>query len=472
MKSPELDLLRARESTAASQVSSKRPSGGSPQATPRKKRKKAVSAEKNLNSKPPTIEWSRVIEPLGLGLFYQPGQQTRTVTSVLTLSTELRHPSIQSSLDVLSSVRSLATLREAIPSKDMGETIPTQSPFFLVDRCLSSMMGLLSLALSPSSTQTQRKQASDGLSMILPSIIMESLSMTACASNEASSSPDDRSTLTRNLAESFFDPIIRSFIPVSCSIFLSLLPRIPTTVSGAASSKTSTFIHGNEHRAASNRQCHDIRPSLLATIQRILDSLRFVRPELAPALCLLTSLSATQELRKLWWFASTAGPASSQQVGSIHCNTNRNRTKEEKYAFEKQKMQDLAGHDAAWYLLAVLNLCFDPEVSPVSTASSPLVAQLKVRLSHELTELVRSFCFTDRAERIRAVRTGSGPGPVEEEMVLGVYERAWLNGWLDGPAHPDAGVLPGDREMTADVGGNEDAVEESMVVQEQSVNAN
>lgn len=348
----------------------------------------------------------------------------------------------------------------------MGETIPTQSPFVLVDRCLSSMMGLLSLALSPSSTQTQRKQASDGLSMLLPSIIMESLSMTACASSNVSSDPNDASKLTRNLAESFFDPIIQSFIPVSSSIFLSLLPRISTTIPG--SSKTSTFIHGNEHRTESNRQCHDIRPSLLATIQRTLDSLRFVRPELAPALCLLTSLSVTRELRKLW-FASTVG-ASSEEGKSIQYRTKRKCTKEEKDASEKQKMQDLAGHDAAWYLLAVLNLCFEPEVSPISTASSPLVAPLKVRLSHELTELVRIFCCTDRAERIRAVRAGSGPGFVEEEMVLGVYERAWLNGWLDGPAHSDIGVLPGDREMTANVGGNENAVEESTLAQEQSVN--
>ena len=72
MKSPELDLLRARDSTAASQVSSKRPSGESPQATPRKKRKKAVSAEEKLNPKPPTVDWSNVTDPLGLGLSYQP----------------------------------------------------------------------------------------------------------------------------------------------------------------------------------------------------------------------------------------------------------------------------------------------------------------------------------------------------------------------------------------------------------------
>jgi len=470
MKNLELDLLRTRESTAASQVSSKRPSGESPQTTSRKKRKKAVSAEEKQSSKPPTIDWSKVTEPLGLGLFYQPGQQTRTVISVLTLSTELRHPGIRNSLDVLSSVRSLATLRETMPSKDIGETTPTQSAFVLVDRCLSSMMGLLSLALSPSSTQTQRKQASDGLSMLLPSIIMESLSMTGCASSNASSSPDDTSKLTRNLAEVFFDPIIRSFIPISCSIFLSRLPQKSTTVSGAPSSKGSTFIGGNEHRTGSNWQCHDIRPSLLATIQRTLDSLRFVRPGLAPALCLLTSLSATQELRKLW-FVSTAG-ASSQELGLVQCKKNRNRTKEEKDAFEKQKMQDLAGHDAAWYLLAVLNLCFEPEVSPISTASSPLVALLKSRLSHELTELVRILCFTDRAERIRTVRAGGGPGLVEEEMVLGVCERAWLNGWLDGPAHPDTGVLPGGREVTADVAGNENAAEGSVVVQEQTVNSN
>ena len=84
MKSPELDLLRARESTAASQVSSKRSSGESPQATSRKKRKKAVPAEKKLDSKTPTVDWSRVTEPLGLGLSYQPVQKTRTVTLVLT----------------------------------------------------------------------------------------------------------------------------------------------------------------------------------------------------------------------------------------------------------------------------------------------------------------------------------------------------------------------------------------------------
>ena len=70
MKSPELDLLRAREFTAASQVSSKRPSGGSPQATPRKKRKKAVSTEDKLDPKFPTVDWSRVTDPLGLGLSY------------------------------------------------------------------------------------------------------------------------------------------------------------------------------------------------------------------------------------------------------------------------------------------------------------------------------------------------------------------------------------------------------------------
>ena len=456
MKSPELDLLRARESTAASQIPSKRPSGESSQATPRKKRKKAVSTEEKPNPTPPTVDWSRVTEPLGLGLSYQPVQQTGLV---LTPPTELRHPSIQNSLDVLSSVRSLATLREAVPSKDKGETTPTQSPFVHIDRCLSSMMGLLSLALSPSSSQTQRQQASDGLSVLLPSVITESLSMAAYASSNASSSLDDTSKLIRNLSEVFFDPIIRSFIPVSCSIFLSHLPRISTTVSGTLSSGNSNPIHGNEHKTGSNWQCHDIRPSLLATIQRILDSLRSVRPELAPALCLLTSLSVTPELRRLW-FASTAG-VSSQEVGSIQCKTNRNRTKEEKDAFAKQKMQDLAGHDAAWYLLAVLNLCFESEVSPISTASSPLVALLKVRLTQELTELVRIFSFTDRAERIRTVRPGSGPSLVEEEMALGVYERAWLNGWLDGPAYPDLEVLPGGRDMTADVGGNE---KESMVV--------
>jgi hypothetical protein len=69
-KFPELDLLHARESTTASQVSSKRPSGEPPQATPRKKRKKAVSVEQKLNSEPPIVDWSRVTEPLGPGLFY------------------------------------------------------------------------------------------------------------------------------------------------------------------------------------------------------------------------------------------------------------------------------------------------------------------------------------------------------------------------------------------------------------------
>ena len=332
------------------------------------------------------------------------------------------------------------------------------------------MTGLLSLALSPSSTQIQRKQASDGLSVLLPSIITESLSIPAYASSNASSSPDDASKFISNLSEVFFDPIIRSFIPVSCSILLSLLPRTSTTVSGALSSKNSTPIHGSEHKTGSNRQCYDIRPSLLATIQRTLDSLRSLRPELAPALCLLTSLSVTPELRRLW-LPSTV-EASSQEDESIQRKTNRNRTKEEKDAFTKQKMQDLAGHDAAWYLLAVLNLCFEPEVSPISTPSTPLVALLKVRLTHELTELVRIFCFTDRDERIRTVRAGSGPSIVEEEMVLGVYERAWLNGWLDGPAYPDSEVLPEGGEMIADVGGNENAVEESMVVQEQTVNPN
>ena len=331
------------------------------------------------------------------------------------------------------------------------------------------MKRLLSLALSPSSTQVQRRQASDGLSVLLPSVITESLSMTAYASSNTSNSPDDMSKFIGNLAEVFFDPIIRSFIPVSCSIFLSP-PPTSTTVSGALSSKTSNFIHGNEHRTGSSWQCHDIRPSLLATIQRTLDSLQLVQPGLAPALCVLTSLSVTPELRRLW-FASTV-EASSQEVGSIQRKTNRNRTKEEKDAFAKQRMQDLAGHDAAWYLLAVLNLCFEREVSPISTASSPLVALLKVRLTHELTELVRIFCFTDRADRIRTVRAGSGPGLLEEEIVLGVYERAWLNGWLDGPAYPDAEVLPGGREVTTGVGGNENAVEEGMVVQEQTVNPN
>ena len=95
-----------------------------------------------------------------------------------------------------------------------------------------------------------------------------------------------------------------------------------------------------------------------------------------------------------------------------------------------------------------------------------------MRLTHELTELVRIFCFTDRADRIRTVRAGSGPGLLEEEIVLGVYERAWLNGLLDGPAYPDAEVLPGGREVTTGVGGNENAVEEGMVVQEQTVNPN
>ena len=332
------------------------------------------------------------------------------------------------------------------------------------------MKGLLSLALSPASTQAQRRQASDGLSVLLPSVITESLSMTAYASSNTSSGPDDTSKFIGNLADVFFDPIIRSFIPVSCSIFLSLPPTSTTTVSGTLSSKTSNLIHGSEHRTGSNWRCHDIRPSLLATIQRTLDSLRLVRPELAPALCLLTSLSVAPELRRLW-FASIVG-ASSQEVGSIQRKTNRNRTKEEKDAFAKQTMQDLAGHDAAWYLLAVLNLCFEREVPPIPTASSPLVTLLKVRLTHELTELVRIFCFTDRAERIRTVRAGSGPGLVEEEIVLGVYERAWLNGWLDGPVHPDAEVLPGGREVTTDVGGNENSVEEGMVVQEQTVNPN
>jgi hypothetical protein len=330
-------------------------------------------------------------------------------------------------------------------------------------------MGLLSLALSPSATQTQRKQASDGLSMLLPSVIMESLSMTTYASSKASTSPDDTSKLTRNLAELFFDPIIRSFIPVSCSIFLSLLPRTPITVSGAPLSKDSTLIHGNERKTSSDRQFHDVRPSLLATIQRTLDSLRLVRPDLAPALCLLTSLSVAPELRRLW-LASTIG-TSSQEIRPTQCKAHRNRTKEEKDASEKQKMQDLADRDAAWYLLAVLNLCFEPEVSAISTASSPLVAPLKMRLTYELTELARVLCFADRAERTRTVRAGCGPGLVEEEMILGVYERAWLNGWLDGPAYTDTEVLTGGRQTTADAGGNKNAVEESMVVQEQTVNA-
>src|SRR5260370_29254572 len=128
----------------------------------------------------------------------------------------------------------------------------------------------------------------------------------------------------------------------------------------------------------------------------------------------MTSISVILELHRLW-FPSTVG-ASSQEVGSMHCKANRNRTKEEKEAFEKQKMQDLADHDAAWYLLVVLNLCFDSEVSPMSMSSPPLVALLKVRLTHELTELARVFCFGDRTERTRPVRGSSGARFVTKGM--------------------------------------------------------
>ena len=383
------------------------------------------------------------------------------MTTTLTLSIELRHPSVQNSLDILSSVRNLATLRETIPPKDPTETVTTKLLFVHIDRCLSSMTGLLSVALSPSSTHTQRKQASDGLSMLLPSVIAESLSMTAYASSNASSSPDDTPQFTRNLVGLFFDPIIRSFIPVSRSIFRSVPPRTPTPVSGPLSSRPSTPINENERGTVLQSQRHDIRPSLLATVQRTLDSLRFVRPDLAPVLCILTSLSVIPELRRLW-FASTVG-FSSQEVGSTQRKTNRNRTKEEKEAFEKQKMQDLADHDAAWYLLAILNLSFEPEISPIS---SPLVALLKMRLTHELTELARILCFTDCAGRTRTVRTGSGPSLVEEEMTLGVYERAWLNGWLNGPTYPDAKDLTGGPERGVDVGERENSVGESTEVQE------
>lgn len=81
------------------------------------------------------------------------------------------------------------------------------------------------------------------------------------------------------------------------------------------------------------------------------------------------------------------------------------------------------------------------------------------------------LCFTDRAQRITTARAGSGPSLVEEEMVLGVYEKAWLNGWLDGPAYPETEDLTiGPLERTADMGGKEKGVGESMRVQEQTVN--
>ena len=339
-----------------------------------------------------------------------------------------------------------------MPSNGTGWTTPTELPS--IDHHLSSMMGLVSLALSPSSTQTRRKQASDGLSVLLPSVIMESLSMTTYTSSKASSSPGNMSQLISTLSGSFFAPIIRSFVPVSRAIYLFSLSR---TAPDSLPSRTSTPINGNKHGTSSNFQHHDIRPSLLATIQRTLDSLRVVQPDLAPTLCLLTSLLVAPELRRLW-FASTAG-ASFQEGASIQRNTNRNRTREEKRAFEKQARNDLADHDAAWHLLAVLSLCFEHEASPISTASSPLEAPLKMRLTHELTELARILCFTDPAERIRNMRAGSGPSLVEEEMVLGVYEKAWLNGWLDGPAYPEVEDMTGGPERTADVGGKENGVD-------------
>ena len=151
--------------------------------------------------------------------------------------------------------------------------------------------------------------------------------------------------------------------------------------------------------------------------------------------------------------------------------TNRNRTRDEKEAFEKQKMRDLADHDAAWYLLSILNSCFEPDVLPISTASSRLIALLKMRLTHELTELARVLCFTDRAQRTTTAREGSGPSLVEEGMVLDVYEKAWLNGWLDGPAYPETEDLTiGPLERPADMGGKEKGIGESMGVQEQTVN--
>jgi hypothetical protein len=266
--------------------------------------------------------------------------------------------------------------------------------------------------------------------------------MTTFSSRKAPSNPDDRSKFTTTLAELFFDPIIRSFIPVSRSIFL-VPPRTPTTASGPLSSKGPTPVNESERGMESNRQRHDIRPSLLTTIQRTLDSLRFARPDFALALCFLTSLSVTPELRRIWLVGS-----SSQEVGSIQHKTNRNRTKEEKEDFEKQEMQDLADHDAAWYLLAVLNLCFESEVPLSSTSSSPLVELLKMRLTYELTELSRVLCFTDRPDRIRTVKAGSGPTLVEEEIILGVYERAWLNGWLAGPTHLDTENLTRGQEKT------------------------
>jgi hypothetical protein len=299
--------------------------------------------------------------------------------------------------------------------------------------------------------------------MLLPSVIMESFSMTAYGSGKASSSPGDTSKLISTIAELFFDPIIRSFIPVSRAIFLSALPRPSTITSDSLSSKPSTATNEDGHKTRTNLQWHDIRPSLLATIQRTLDTLGLIRPDLAQALCLLTSLSVIPELCRLW-FVSTVG--ASQEVGPIQRKANRNCTKEERKALERQKMQGLADHDAAWYLLAVLNLSFEPEVPPISTSSSPLVALLKTRLTHELTDLARVLCFTDRAERTRTVRAGSGPSLVEEEMVLGVYERAWLNGWLDGPSYPDNEGLTGSPERTANVGGKEDGVEGSIGVQE------
>ena len=415
--------------------------------------------------KTPTIDWCRVIEPLGLGLFCQPVQKSLLDFNTDPLYIELNHAGIQNGLDVLSSVRNLVALRGMIQSKDTAETISTECLFVHTDRCLSSIVGLLSLALSPASTDIQRKQASDGLSMLLPSVIAESLSMAEYASSKTSSSPGDTSGITKNLAGSFFDPIIRSFIPVSRSIFLVVPPSTPTTVSGTIPPKLPTSTNKKDRGIGSKSQRYDIRPSLLATIRRTLDSLRFIRPDLASPLCLLTSLSIIPELRGLW-FASTVG-VGYKEVGSTQRRANRSGTRDEKEAFEKQRMQDLADHDAAWYLLTILNLCFEPSVLPISATSSQLIALLKIRLTHELTELARILCFSDRAQRITTRRAGSGPSLVEEKMVLDVYEKAWLNGWLDGPAYPET-VDPtiGPLERTADMGGKEKGVGDCMEVQE------
>jgi hypothetical protein len=343
------------------------------------------------DSHPPCFDWNEAMKNL------DPGQHAFSADSTLMLtgSLALWPPSFRGDLDMLNTLVRL--------SQSTKKENRKQSLFPLVKQSLTVVGGILQSVVTQPSAPSSHSLLKE-LASLVPLIINNSLPLIF---PPALLNPPV-AAFVQALHEQILHTSVMHFNLLSDSAASTLIKRRAKDSLGPERFSPST----------------DLRPVLLGLCQSTLNALK-PYPQIQSSVSVVLSYSVVIQLRK--------------GLDQLKPTDN---TSEKKSSNANDRVRRLAFKDTFWYLASVLNASF---------CSVPVSIQGNL-LASPLEEVARTTVLASLAEMLEN-KDGNGIiGLVERNMLIGVVEQAWKNGWAPfGEQGHEAATSSRGEEMLSEI---------------------